>query len=56
MNQLPQNVKNLLGQIGYLCLARSLRREMALPVFDLSFRIWWNIRKLKKQEAKGGNG
>jgi hypothetical protein len=48
MPDLSKNVnqKKLELRLGHLFRARSLRRELELPVIDLSIKIWWLKRRL----------
>jgi hypothetical protein len=47
------NEKILNRRLGALYRARSLRREMELPVIDLDVKIWWAKRKLLRCWRKG---
>jgi hypothetical protein len=40
------NRKILERRLGALFHARTLRRELCLPVFDLNIKIWWTTRQL----------
>lgn len=51
MNELSPKVKHHLQWIGFLCHARSCRREACLPYVDISVRIWWHTCLLRLAEA-----
>lgn len=52
MHEIDRKVNHHLSMVGFLCHAKSARLELALPHFDIDFRLWWHKRQIRKVEGQ----